>query len=265
MMMQLDALHVTIAPRRGWYVQWELRGVSPSHRLRLERSASSEGPWDLVSELAWNVYGHIDELAEGRDFWIAPIWRLLVLDDNTGDVLLESNSETYGSTRSPRFIAEAIRQHDMVMTRLHGQALTRDFMLFKSVTWGSLCYACVDQITKQPFGGDCGVCNGSRRIGGWGAPMRMRGYFADGESILTARQQTGRMQESQRRLQMSSWPIATEGNILMEVFQRVHWRVLNVSRTAPNGMVVSQSLLLDRVPQDHAETRLGLELDLADA
>lgn len=171
----------------GFFIQWEVRKPSASgeYRFWLDRSGSSEGPWeevaaDIHDKFCWmDRFDRPGDLAEGvrrpnqlallRQFY----YRVRMLAPNgERDEVVHDNDPPLD-----RKLAQAYRRaraNFAAMLQFNG----RPCAVLKRKRWGKRCPKCSDVVLREPLKSSCVVCWGTGFEGGFWKPVLVSGYLA---------------------------------------------------------------------------------------
>lgn len=183
-------IHITkvtpLYPRKI-FVQWDLDDPeeSGSYTFKIERSGSSEGPWETLHAGAQNTYNYIDDfnqqpayLDDGKPhlygFTLNFYYRITVIPPS--GCLHGAISEPHGLETELDRVSQGLRRRlrydeHIVFKRLNGVRLA----VLKRKRWGTRCPECYDPVTRASMKEQCSTCFGTSFVDGYWQPVILWG------------------------------------------------------------------------------------------
>lgn len=255
--MRIRWVNATFLGHRGWAVQWKIEELSISDKLWLYASNSPQGPWDKRIELPSSALGWVDE-GLGSSSLFTRVWWFVEVRASDDTLLAKSRPVTVGVENFP-LLAEIIRRIEPTFRSDVPQPIgfTYKLALYRRSSNGTPCPMCVDHDTGEVYVVDCTNCSGSRKIDRWYNPIEFRGHFITPSSQYSVQTSRTQNQESEHgQIRMSSYPIVESGDIIVQDIPRETWKVLTMVPTKPMGVIVSQTVEVERLLPGMGETSL---------
>lgn len=223
---------VTAITPYGYFIQWEVKKPSPTaeYRFWVDRSGSSEGPWEEILADAPDKYCTLDrfdrpadtapgsrrpnQLALTRQFY----YRVRMLSSiGERDEAIHDNDPPLDRKTSQHY--RRALANFQAMLRLKGQPCA----VLKRKGWGKRCPKCTDSVLREGVKSACTICWGTGFEGGFWNPVLVQAYRADGTgtSVNTPEQ---RSDTKVSRVQLPNVPDVERGDVL--IFPRDRRRFL---------------------------------------
>lgn len=245
-------IRVVVWPDTGWRVQWWIDGVDPNHTIEIERSQSPEGPWSKAGEVSATQASFEDSDVPYRSYWTLFFYRLKIKEEGV-------TSEPVGTMRqADRQTREIIRQYELSLkgTNVYSGQHVAEMACFKRTIDGTTCPNCIDPNSGLRIQDRCDTCEGTGYVEGWSNPIKFSARFLNGPSKSVQMTQFNEQEEDTRRLFTAAYPIIEPHDVLVEKENGRRWRVIDVRSSEPNGIIVSQSLTVNRVDREFVENSL---------
>lgn len=227
---------------------WETLIDSAKYYVLVERSNSSEGPFELLTKIPIvNAYGFIDRTANrdaaDRIFYYRLIARNKI--DSNDQVSSEVIQTHYDP---PNHIAKYIaKQERRLLERFIGQK----FILYTRKTFGKRCPICYDPVRQKSFKDHCNNCFGTTFDGGFFAPIVI---YVNTNPRIESHNKTEIITTEQRGVQAwcGATPKVTPGDLLIEKERKNQRFVVDVvSHTETRDAIVHQNLQMTLLQGSH--------------
>ena len=267
----------------GIFVQWTFSSAPPADVLHftLERSGSSEGPFELVVENT-DSYKFFDS-ARGSPAPALAEESLCCAEVETADTRENlnflslsrvvyyritahfANSSSESFTRS---VSADIRQRKIQLLR---RKMQRDFSValkfsgmdiavLKRRHWGIRCRACFDLLTKKVTKSKCNSCYGTGFEGGYFNPVRIKGRVGV-DNIQTQITEKDKADINKKRLTVLDVPDIEVDDVIIDVQNNKRYIVQTVHSTELQTLAVHQQLTISELATDSVEYRIPVNND----
>lgn len=212
------------------FLQWNLIDPTESgtYTFRVERSGSTNGPWEIIGNGLQNNYNYIDDLLEQPSLTDSGKLNLHALQRAVyyQVTVIPPSGCVNGATSSPRTIgdinvspvAAGLRRrlrHDeeILFKRLNGTRL----IILKQRFWGTRCPDCYDAITRASTQEHCATCYGTSFVGGYWNPIMTWGRI--NTPLNTQEQITSRNEHetAPQVITLLDVPLLQDKDIIVEV------------------------------------------------
>ena len=267
----------------GIFVQWTFSSAPPADVLHftLERSGSSEGPFELVVENT-DSYKFFDS-ARGSPAPALAEESLCCAEVETADTrenlnfLSLSRSVYYrvtahfangDSETAVRNIIANIRQRKLQLLR---RKMQRDFSValkfsgidlavLKRRHWGIRCRDCFDLLTKKVTKSKCNTCYGTGFEGGYFNPVRVPGRMGV-SNVQTQITEKDKVDINKTRLTLLVVPEIEVDDIIVDVQNNKRYIVQTRHATEMQTLAVHQQLTVSELAKDSVEYRIPVNND----
>lgn len=220
---------VPLYPHRV-YFQWDL--INPTetgtYLFQIERSGSSDGPWEMLEASLQNGYNYIDDLRQQPNLPEDGNVNLYSLDKQVyyRVTVIPPSGCANGAQTEPQGLYKVLLPpvqaglrrrllyDEKVVLRSHtGVSL----VLLKRKRWGERCPECYDSVTRAVVRESCPVCYGTSFVGGYWTGVRTWGRIYPPESVdkRTAPQQ--KIESQIHRIQLLEMPLLQDDDLVVEL------------------------------------------------
>ena len=242
------------------YFQWDLINPTESgtYLFIIERSGSSEGPWETLNASLQNTYNYIDDLrlqpqlapdAGANLFSLAKqiYYRVTVIPPSGCAHSAQTAPQGMHRIRlSPTQAGLRRRlQYDerVVLTRINNNQM----VLLKRRHWGVRCDLCYDSLTRAVTREQCPHCYGTSFREGYWAPVLSYGRVYPPEAINVQVAQQGKSEVNKFNIQLLDIPLLQDDDLIIEVTTNDRYIVERQGRTEiqrkPVHQLVTVSLM----------------------
>ena len=218
---------VALFPRRV-FLQWDLTDPTEtgSYTFTVERSGSSNGPWEALATGAQNTYNYIDDLTQA--------------DGDSPDTphLFSLQRQIYyrvtaippsGCANQAVSIVHGIEPEIPPVQRgLRRKLRYEEYRLWKAYSgvqvallkrrsWGDRCTTCYDALTRTVLHEHCSVCYGTSFVGGYWDPVITFARIHPPHNITAQTTQRDTNESSQHLLTLLDVPSLEDGDLIVEI------------------------------------------------
>ena len=237
------------------YFQWDL--INPTetgtYLFQIERSGSSEGPWEMLNASLPNSYNYIDDLTKQPN--LPP----------------EGNVNIYGFTKQIYYRVTVVPPsgcQNGARTEPHGlyktglppvQAGLRRRLLFDEKTvlrayngvplvllkrrrWGVRCPLCYDPVTRAVVRESCPTCYGTSFVDGYWSPVRAMGRVYPPQKVETRTAPQQKIERGVHKIQLLDVPLLQDDDIIVELDTNHRYAIESVELTELRRKPVHQEV-----------------------
>lgn len=210
------------------FLQWDLENPteSGSYTFTIERSGSSEGPWELLQSGAQNTYNYIDDFTTPA------------LDDNAVTHPFSLQQQLYyrvtvappsgcvnGATSAPHSVEPELPPLQRGLRRKLRYEETRLWRAFSGVRlalvkrkrWGTRCTGCWDSATNSVLKEHCTECYGTSFVGGYWTPVIVYGRIHPPQNVTAQTTQRDKNETSQHLITTLDVPLMQDDDLVVEI------------------------------------------------
>lgn len=239
-----------------WEVDDTIRDVL-MYQFSVERSESSEGPWDLVIGGLRDVWFFSDTTVPKHRALKKVFYRLHIVEDGSGD---EHRTDPIRVAPELDLVG---REIVMRMSLLLREFTGRWVVLFPVRTFGTRCPLCWDNVRKRRTKENCPDCYGTGYAGGYMRPILT--LVQINRQSPDARYQDKQATTEDRVALGLTWnyPVFKPDDVLVEA-ENHRWNVRRMMPTERLRATVQQQLTLWEIPPNHVTYKLKVPLDEAE-
>jgi hypothetical protein len=250
-------VQVMIWPDVGWRVQWSIDKPDPSQETVVLRASGPEGPFEEKAVLPIGDLVFEDREVPYRSLWDLLYYKIIVRDSTSKATIAESTPTSVLELPGLNEV-EIIRQHELLLYGVNGHPgyMPRKFACYKRTIDGTPCHFCLDHYTEEVIQDQCDVCKGTRYLEGWANPIKFNGRFVNQTQKSTTISYDGETEGDDRQLFTAAFPMLEPGDVLAEKKNGRRWRVLTITASEPNNVLVSQHANVKRIDRQFVENSL---------
>lgn len=188
-MSHVEIRRTTALYPNGVFIQWTIDTEEDgAFMVDIDRSGSPEGPWETIASGLRDAFNFVDDL-QNQPTTPPSLEREDLSQLSLARAIYYRITITPPSGLASAFSSEAtpVEPHLDTRTRLLKRKIQRDqavgyrrlngipIIVLKRKRWGDRCPVCYDPITKQAMVEHCGTCYGTSFVGGYWAPVLIRG------------------------------------------------------------------------------------------
>lgn len=236
-----------IAPfgRQSTVIQWalseELRAMG-SVTFKLELSGNPTGPWELVAENLVDTLVFEDTNYKTYSNLKDRYYRISFQD---GTFVSEPRPILGSMPKKQWLIARKIFNDEMTMLK---KANGIRMAVIKRKHWGEQC-SCVDPITKLCMNANCALCNGTKIIDGYYAPIDTYGNIQPATLGTDYGSQGSVPEIEMSQAMLLSFPLVYQDDILVEIDTNRRWLVVSSKSTELLRNAIHQDVVVSRLPE----------------
>jgi hypothetical protein len=256
------------------FMQWDLEDPTEdgSYTFKVERSAGTEGPWEVLIAGAQNIYNYIDDFGvqpaipdEGKPHLhglsVNPYYRVTVIPPS--GCANSARTEPHGLEPELDPVARGLRRRlrydeGIVFKRLNGVRLA----LLKRRTWGERCPDCYDAVTRATTREQCMTCYGTSFVGGYWAPVIVWGRVntpKKTEVEYTSAPRTTR-EAATHVITLLDIPLLQDNDVIIETATNDRHMVRSQVRTELRRRSVHQQVTTSLMERGSVEYRIPVDL-----
>lgn len=238
------------------FLQWDVTSdESGDFFIDVTRSGSPNGPWESIASGLRDTYNYLDNnfslppasaeapVREAVSLFSLnrPIYYQITVTPPSGIAATFSSEPTLvepGLDTRTRLLKRKILYDQAVgYRRLNGIQL----IVLKRRRWGDRCPACYDPVTKEGTREHCLVCYGTTFLGGYWAPVLIRGRreAAAVTSQITAH---GDSDTKLNDFNILDYPLVEYKDLIVDLIRNDRYQVLRAHETELKSVTVHQKL-----------------------
>jgi hypothetical protein len=264
----MSGVHITKTTAlypNGVFVQWDIDSdeVGP-FLVDVARSASPEGPWEIVTTAMLNAYSYLDkfEVPTGvsrthvNQFSLAKMvyYRVTVVPPSgvAATFVSEPTPVEPHLDRRTRLLKRKIQRDQAVgYKRLNGIPL----VVLKRRRWGDRCGVCYDPITKQATHEHCPTCYGTSFVGGYWAPVAIRGR-REAASVQAQMASHGDAEMKIADFNVLDYPLIEYKDLIIDLVRNDRYQVQRCHETELKSVPVHQKVTASLLARNSVEYSL---------
>lgn len=253
----------------GVFVQWDIESdeIGPFF-VDVARSGSPEGPWEAIVTATRDAYSYLDDqfnlppgtnregvnqLSLSRTIY----YRVTVVPPSGINSAFESEPTPVEPhlDRRTRLLKRKIQRDQAVgYKRLNGIPL----IVVKRRRWGDRCPVCYDPITKQATHEHCPTCYGTSFVGGYWAPVAIRGRR---EAAAVQTQMTGHGDSDIKIADFNvlDYPLIEYKDLIIDLVRNDRYEVQRVHETELKSVPVHQKVTASLLSRSSVEYSLRVD------
>lgn len=218
----------------------------------VERSESSQGPWDQITEAFEDKYRFRDVAVNLMNRWRQTWYRIRVTRKSDSEV---EYSDPARVQAKPDLIAMEVRRQERMLLK---EYIGRRCYVFPIRTFGQRC-SCYDVVTGQALRSHCITCYDTTFVRGYLDPIEIWVQI-DPSSQSIQPLQVMETQQQNTTARMGDFPPVKPRDIIIEAGENRRWRVERVTETQRLRAVLHQELQLHEIPLSDIEYKLPVNL-----
>lgn len=230
-------------PSRGWRLQWKLSDYPIGYSVRIEKSSSPTGPWEVIGTVDIDTVVFEDSSTPSwRGVFAENFYRIVVVDDSDEDVITSIAMDT--RVNSDLISNEVIRQHELRLCGANGHPgyYGTTMAIFKRTRHGQPCNFCRSSNGQKGLVASCKQCYGTGYLQAYSNPIIARFQALSGDVLSKQVSTLGESEEMTNPFWTAAYPYLAPSDIMVEKGTGRRWLVLNVEMNRPNGIVTSQRI-----------------------
>jgi len=252
------------------FIQWDVHSEeSGAFFVDVARAQSPEGPWEVIATGLRDAYHFLDNrfnlppaapTSPGREgvnlFSLARAiyYMVTVIPPSGVDHAFSSHPEPVEpglDTRTRLFKRKILHDQAVGYRRLNGIPI----IVLKRRRWGDRCPDCYDPVTKESTREHCLVCFGTAFVGGYWAPVLIRGRreAASVESQVTAH---GDSDVKLNDFNVLDYPLIEYKDIVVDLVRNDRYQVQRVHHTELKSVTVHQKVTSSLLGRNSVEYKL---------
>lgn len=226
-MLELVSLKAKIERLNVIAVSWEIKDTDDdlgAFHFTLGRSNSPGGPFESIAGTMTNVYQFFDKTQQMKSNYRKFYYRLTITDSRTQEKL---QSQVVAPEAQPDFfLLEIRRRNDLYLRRFVG--VPSAILIAK--TFGQRCKTCWDTVKMRQRSSNCRTCFNIGYVGGYFPQINTYTNFSPNPELVQLLE-TGEMDTNNTNMWMSSFPLLSPRDIIVEFPLNKRWRVVTVGKT----------------------------------
>jgi hypothetical protein len=258
----------------GIFLQWVVHepGSSAITNIKIERSGSPEGPFELVIDKLTGAHFHffdnlrhvpvsVSGTRENLNFLSLTrhVYYQLSVTNAAGETATTIREvDPTLPTRQRLLKRKILRDEGLAFRKLNGVELA----VLKRRHWGERCTVCFDKLTKKVTNSKCMTCYGTGFTGGYFTPIRIMGRFG-ATNVQTQITPQGNADVGKSRVIILDYPQIEVYDFIVDVRANKRYVVETVHQTELRTVTVHQELTVSEVSRDSIEYRIPVNTDNA--
>ena len=220
---------VPLYPHRV-YFQWDLSNPTEpgTYLFQVERSGSSEGPWEMLSASLQNAYNYIDNLRQQPNLPPDGNVNVYSLDKQIyyRVTVIPPSGCAHGAQSPPQGLYKAqlppvqaglrrrlLYDESVVLRAYTGASL----VLIKKRHWGTRCPVCYDSLTRAVTRESCPTCYGTSFVDGYWSPVRTWGRIYPPQVVDTRTAPQQKIDHEAHRIQLLDIPLLQDDDLVVDL------------------------------------------------
>lgn len=253
------------------FLQWDLINPteSGSYTFTIQRSGSTEGPWETLQAGLQNSFNYIDDFTSQphlsndgkanlyslqRDIY----YKVRVVPPS--GCVNTATSEPHGleTELAPiqRGLRRRLRYDEQILFKRHNGIR---LALLKRRTWGERCTECYDPTTKATMKEYCAVCYGTSFVGGYWNPVITWGRVNTPKNVQAQITERNTKEAAPHVITLLDVPILQDKDLIVEITTNMRHEVRNQRQTELQRRSVHQQVTTSLLAHDAVEYTIPVD------
>lgn len=252
------------------FIQWDLDNPTEtgSYTFTVERSGSTEGPWELLQAGLQNGFNYIDDFTNPvyeDDAVLHPFslqreiyYRVTATPPSGCDA--QAISEPHGIEPElppiQRGLRRKLRYEETLLWKAYSGV---KLALLKRRRWGTRCGDCWDPVTNTVLKEHCTTCYGTSFEKGYWDPIVVWGRIHPPHNIVAQTTQRDVNESSQHMITLLDTPLLQDGDLIVEMTTNQRHLVRRQTRTELKRKAVHQQVTTALLARNSVEYSLPVD------
>lgn len=254
------------------FIQWDLLDPteSGSYTFSVQRSGSTNGPWETLQEGVQNSFNYIDDLT------VQPH-----LPDDGKAHLYSLQREIYykvqvippsgcanGAVSDPhgleteldpvqRGLRRRLRYDEQILFKRHNGVR---LAILKRRFWGVRCTECYDPTTRATTKEYCSICYGTSFVGGYWDPVVVWGRINTPKNVQAQTTERNKKEAAPHVITLLDVPLLQDKDLIIETATNLRHEVRNQRQTELRRRAVHQQVTTSLLAHDAVEYTIPVDL-----